>query len=95
MNLQPIGIDNQIQDAIQGASDKQAKELKKKIEFVNSNIDKIQKINGKKVFYPTTEGEYIYYHLQKAPKWLEEEILTHKKRKYYYPIQYASIEFKQ
>jgi hypothetical protein len=92
--LNPIGIKTQIQDALTEASAKQNKNVSLKIQFVKDNIDNIEKINGKKVYNPIADEEYINYNLQKCPKMFIKSLLETKKRKYYYPIQYANIKLK-
>ena len=92
--LNPIGIKTQIQDALTGVSAKQNKNVALKIQFVKDNIDNIEKINGKKVYNPIADEEYITYNLQKCPEMFIKALLETKKRKYYYPIQYANIKLK-
>lgn len=88
--LQPINQENQLFDVLEGkpASDMQAKE--QKIATVKKNIENVISVNGKKVFDPIVDDEYISYNLQKAPEWIQ----LGDTRKYYYPIEYATIKIK-
>lgn len=82
MLLQPIRTENQIEDCLLGVSDETQDLIKKKITFVKRNVNRITKINNSKVYYSRVEGLNIYYYLKKNGI------------EYHYPIQYASIEFK-
>ena len=46
--------------------------------------DKVKKINGKKVYNVTMDGDSLYYNLKPRN---DGELI------YYYPVQYANIEF--
>lgn len=77
----PIGLENQIGDAIEGPSEADLKLTTEKSGRVKQNLSSITKINGKKVYNPTIEGENIEYYLKRGGK------------QYYYPIKYAEIEY--
>ena len=84
IKLTPIGIETQIEDCIFGKSRKQETIISDKIKLVSENCDKIKMINGSKVFNTIVDGENIRYNLRNR---------TDGDHKYYYPIQYANIEF--
>jgi len=86
-NDKPIGIDNQIEDALEGQTPEQKAEIDKKVKRVTSNVDNITKINGKKVYDVSIDKERgdLRYNLRKSGK--------NENQKYYYPIQYADIEY--
>lgn len=91
MNLQPIGIETQIEDLLLGQSEKDKKSVQEKISHVVKNIKRVIKVNGKKVYNPVVVGEDIRYNFIKCPEeW--EHSLSDGERMYYYPIQYAKIE---
>jgi len=75
--LQPIRVQEQIQDAISGY---RPPELDDKIRIVTDNVNRVIKINGSKVYRVTVEGEHVYYYLQ-------QKFAT----QHYYPIKYARI----
>ena len=93
MELKAIAIENQIDNALFGTSDKEVKEVESKVKFVTENIDKVVSINGKKVYHAIVVGKDILYALTEVPKDYQY-LLKDGKRKYYYPIQYANIELK-
>lgn len=81
----PIGIENQIEDAIEGQSDETKQKLREKVNYAKENLDRISKINGNKPYHVSIDGNDIRYNLStKGDK---------DKPKYYYPIQYATIEY--
>jgi len=82
--LEPIRINNQIEDCLFGKSSNIDAELNNKINTLKDNINNIIKINGSKVFNVVIKDKDIYYNLRNNPNY----------QKYYYPIQYAKIEFK-
>ncbi|HBH47671.1 MAG TPA: hypothetical protein DDX98_03485 [Bacteroidales bacterium] len=88
-DLKAIGIENQINDALFGPSDNQIKLVKQKIDFVKRNASKVIKVNGDKVYDVIIDEDNIRYNLLKCPA----EFIQFMKQKYYYPIQYAHIEF--
>ena len=51
---------------------------------IKKDIDKVKKINGKKVYNVTIDGDYLHYNLRPRK---DGKLI------YYYPIQYANIEF--
>lgn len=83
-NATPIGIETQIMDVLFGVSSEQIDKTTEKIKFVSENYGKIKRINGSKVFNAIVDGENIRYNLRNR---------TDGDCKYYYPIQYANIEF--
>lgn len=91
--LKPIAINTQITDAIFGPSKETRAAIEEKIEFLKNNIDRIDKINGSKIYHPMIKGKNIYYNLRDYSKKLEEFGVPSSDnwRKYYYPIQYATI----
>lgn len=89
--LQPIGIETQIDNVLFGQSAAEKLAVKEKVSIVASNIDKVHKINGKKVYLPTIHDDNIFYFLEKPPTWYK--VTEETKGNYYYPIQYAKIEF--
>lgn len=91
MEIEPIGTDTQIENVLFGQSNTEREQVKEKIKTVSNNLDKIAKINGKKIYDPIIKGEDIFYNLQKCPEMWREKLGD--KRIYYYPIQYAHIEF--
>ena len=78
--LEPIGIEKQIEDALSGI----VRDISDKKNEIKKNIDKVKKINGKKVYNVTMDGDSLYYNLK--PR-------NDGKLIYYYPVQYANIEF--
>ena len=78
MLLQPIRLDQQIQDAISGYV---PPELKDKIRTVTDNLEKVSEVNGDPVTHVAIEGDEIHYNLPHRPG----------NCRYYYPIQYARI----
>ena len=78
--LEPIGIENQIEDTLSGI----VRDISDKKNEIKKNIDKVKKINGKKVYNVTMDGDSLYYNLK--PR-------NDGKSIYYYPVQYANIEF--
>ena len=82
--LKPIGLEEQLLDCLEGVPARRREATDKKIAYVSRHIDKVQRINGRKIFDPYVEGGNIYYRLGKC-----SEI------KYHYPIQYAMIEIEE
>ena len=78
MLLQPIRLDQQIQDAISGYV---PPELKDKVRTVTDNLEKVIEVNGDPVTHVAIEGDEIYYNLPHRPG----------NHRYYYPIKYAWI----
>lgn len=78
--LEPIGLETQLEDLLNGI----VRDISDKKNEIKRNIDKVKKINGKKVYNVTMEGNYLYYNLKQRN---DGELI------YYYPIQYANIEF--
>ncbi len=71
----------QITSAISGANPF-ILQLEDKINFVSENLAQIVKVNDSKVYNPSLEGDTLYYYLRAKSK-----------TRYYYPVQYAKIEF--
>ena len=80
ITLKPIGLENQIQDAIEGKSKETERAVITKKQQLAEHINSVVNINGKRVYAPRINGEYIEYCMQRGGT------------KYYYPIQYATIE---
>jgi len=78
--LEPIGIEKQIEDALSGI----VRDFSDKKNEIKKNIDKVKKINGKRVYNVVMDGDYLYYNLKSRN---DGELI------YYYPVQYANIEF--
>ena len=78
MLLQPIRLDQQIQDAISGYV---PPELKDKVRTVTDNLEKVIEVNGDPVTHVAIEGDEIHYNLPHRPG----------NCRYYYPIKYARI----
>ena len=78
--LEPIGLETQIEDTLSGI----VRDISDKKKEIKNNIDKVKKINGKKAYNVTMDGDVLRYNLRRRD---DGELL------YYYPIQYASIEF--
>ena len=78
--LSSICIDKQIEDTLNGIF----RDFSDKKTSLKKNIDKVKKINGKKVYNVTMDGDYLHYNLRQR---------NDGKLIYYYPIQYANIEF--
>ena len=78
--LEPIGIETQIEDTLSGI----VRDFSDKKNEIKKNIDKVKKINGKKVYNVTMDGDSLYYNLKPRN---DGELI------YYYPVQYANIEF--
>lgn len=91
--LKPIGIENQIEDVLFGETQEQKTAKEKKVEFTKNNIDKITSINGSKVFDLRIDDDDIFYNLKPAPETWKQYFKDGKFQSYYYPIQYAQIEF--
>jgi DNA repair protein RadC len=89
----PIGIDNQIDDALQGQSEEQIKQVEDKAKYATDNVERITKINGKNVYDVSVlfndgimQRWELRYNLKRTGKNTDQ--------KYYYPVQYANIEYK-
>ena len=78
--LEPIGLSTQIEDVLSGI----VRDFSDKKNKIKKNIDKVKKINGKKAYNVTMDGDVLRYNLRRRD---DGELL------YYYPLQYASIEF--
>jgi hypothetical protein len=78
--LEPIGIEKQIEDTLSGI----VRDFSDKKNEIKKNIDKVKKINGKKVYNVIMDGDYLHYNLKPRN---DGELI------YYYPVQYANIEF--
>ena len=82
--LNPIGSEEQLLDCFFGIPALRRAATDKKIACVSRHNNKVRRINGKKIFKPYVEGGNIYYYLNKSSE-----------TKYYYPIQYATIEIEE
>lgn len=78
--LESIGIETQIEDVLIGI----VRDISDKKNEIKKNIDKIKKINGKKVYNVIIDGDDLHYNLR--PR-------NDGKLIYYYPLQYANVEF--
>lgn len=78
--LEPIGIETQIEDTLNGI----VRDFSDKKNEIKKNIDKVKKINGKRVYNVIMDGDYLRYNLK--PR-------NDGKLIYYYPLQYANVEF--
>ena len=78
--LEPIGIETQIEDVLSGI----VRDFSDKKEEIKKNIDRVKKINGKRVYNVIIDGDYLRYNLK--PR-------NDGKLIYYYPLQYANVEF--
>jgi hypothetical protein len=78
--LEPIGLETQLEDLLNGV----VRDISDKKNEIKRNIDKVKKINGKKVYNVTMDGDYLRYNLKPRN---DGELI------YYYPVQYANIEF--
>lgn len=78
--LKPIGIENQIEDVLSEV----VRDFSDKKNEIKKNIDKVKKINGKRVYNVIIDKDDLRYNLRRRS---DGELL------YYYPIQYANIEF--
>ena len=83
---EPIGMETQLQDALEGPDKETQDSVRKKVEYTTTNVDKIHKINGSKVYNVTVDQGNLRYNLKNTGAYPQ---------KYYYPIQYANIEFKE
>ncbi|MFH2060068.1 MAG: hypothetical protein ABIJ59_14355 [Pseudomonadota bacterium] len=82
----PIGLKNQILDAVEGESEETKKQIAVKLAYVKDNIDKIIKINGDRVYDISIDDKGdLYYNRRETGK--------NENQKYYYPIKYANIEY--
>ena len=79
--LKPISIGTQIEDVLSGI----VRDFSDKKKEIKNNIDKVKKINGKKVYNVIMDGDYLHYNLKPRN---DGQLI------YYYPVQYANIEFK-
>jgi len=99
--LQPIGIETQIENVLFGTPQSETDRVKEKVKILTDNITSIEKVNGSKVYdvFICTDFDNIYYNLEPTPERFKNLIevtkdkKVHHTRKYYYPIQYAKIEF--
>jgi hypothetical protein len=78
--LKPIGVRTQIEDTLSGIT----RDFSDKKNEIKKNINKVKKINGKKVYNVLMDGDYLHYNLRQRK---DGKLI------YYYPIQYATIEF--
>jgi len=78
--LKPIGVRTQIEDTLNGI----IRDFSDKKNEIKKNINKVKKINGKKVYNVLMDGDYLRYNLRHRK---DGKLI------YYYPIQYATIEF--
>lgn len=78
--LGSIFIETQIEDVLNGT----VRDFSDKKNKLKKYIDKVKKINGKKVYNVTIDGDYLHYNLRQR---------NDGKLIYYYPVQYANIEF--
>ena len=78
--LEPISTETQIEDTLNGI----VRDFSYKKNEIKKNIDKVKKINGKKVYNVTIDEDYLQYNLRPRK---DGKLI------YYYPIQYANIEF--
>lgn len=78
--LKPISTETQIEDTLNGF----VRDFSYKKNEIKKNIDKVKKINGKKVYNVIIDGDYLQYNLRQRK---DGKLI------YYYPIQYANIEF--
>lgn len=83
MILKSIGEENQINNILFGSSE--IDKVMEKVNILTENINRIKKVNGSKVYDVLIDDKYIYYNLRPFKKPSDRE--------YYYPIQYANIEF--
>jgi hypothetical protein len=87
----PIGIETQIENVLSGSeSDSEKKAIEKKVEYARKNISNIKKMNGSKVYDLSIEQDEFdvwkfRYNLKKTGKSTGQ--------KYYYPVQFAEIEY--
>lgn len=58
--LNPIGSDEQLLDCLEGVPAQRREATDKKIACVSRHINKVQRINGRKIFDPYVEGGNIY-----------------------------------
>ena len=77
MELIPLRLNNQIEDAIDNTT---PPELTSKIETCKQNINRIVRINKENVFNVEVNGGDLFYTLIKDSNNI-----------YYYPIQYARV----
>ncbi len=83
---EPIGLEEQLFDALEGPDKETQDSVRKKVEYTTTNVDKIHKINGSKVYNVTVDQGDLRYNLKNTGRYPQ---------KYYHPIQYANIEFKE
>ena len=83
---EPVGLETQLSDALEGADKETQDSVRKKVEYTTSNVGKIHKINERKVYNVTVDKGDLRYNLKNTGAYPQ---------KYYYPIQYANIEFKE
>ena len=91
--LAPLFIEEQIEQTLFGTTDAEKSEINAKIDIVSKRIKSVTKINGIIVFDPIVKGENIWYNMDKCPDRYKALIEKSTEREYYYPIQYANIEF--
>jgi hypothetical protein len=83
----PIGIESQIDDVLGGQSESDKKKVTEKIQYATENVNSIEKINDAKVYNVIVDGNNLRYNLKNTGKNTDQ--------KYYYPVQYAKIEYKK
>jgi aspartate-semialdehyde dehydrogenase len=99
--LQPIGTEVQIENVLFSTPQSETDRVKEKVKILTDNITSIEKVNGSKVYdvFICSDFDNIYYNLEPTPEVFKnllqvtEEKKVQHTRKYYYPIQYAKIEF--
>lgn len=77
ITLKSIRGGQQILDAVNGYT---SPKLTEKIDIINDNLNAITHVNGSRVYRVSVEDDYIFYHLK-----------SNAKRRYHFPIQYATI----
>ena len=82
VTLKSVGVDKQIEKYISSQSEEEKELVFKKIQEVKERLTQIVRVNGNKVFKVSIKEERIIYSLKENSNVL-----------YYYPIQYAQIEF--
>lgn len=80
ITLPPIGLDTQIQDAIEGENEETKLAVQDKKEKVKINLNRIVSINNSPVRECWIKEENLHYYMANG-----------KGVEYYFPIKYASI----
>ena len=81
ITLPPIGLDTQIQDAIEGENEETKLAVQDKKEKVKNNLNRIVSINNSPVRVCWIKEGNLHYYMANG-----------KGVEYYFPIKYASIE---